>query len=53
MALMTVIFTCDDGTRIVLDERSQSATFLCLDGAQTVSLETCFELIAAEQERRG
>lgn len=41
-----VIFTTSWGTKIILDEQTETATFLCVDGSETVSFGRLTELLA-------
>lgn len=40
-----VIFTTEQGTKIILDERTQTATFIAFDGAETISFRRLGELL--------
>lgn len=42
-----IIFTTSHGTKIILDEASQTATFLCVDRSATVSLQKLVELLSS------
>lgn len=42
-----IIFTTEWGTKIILDGVSQTATFLCTDGSQTITLQQLVELLSS------